>query len=452
MTADGFPTGAECPWEHCGVVVPFDDYDKHCDEHKAEEEETKRLEEAARVERETFAELKRKERDWDLEDNPPAGPSAATKARTEPLSTENGPRKGNGFGKIEEGSKKALAENVDRMLHAGRLTFDEARMYRNKIRSGDNSSLRNSPVNDLLQISSKGPKSGTSDNRTTKAYLCHPSVSHYRTDLFDMNWGCGYRCSQMMMSALRGHDKLEGFRDELEAKKSLAGFGEETEGIPSVEGLQVLLEAGWKDGFDNEGSQQLGKSVKNSTKWIGVTDVAAILRYLGVRAEIHDFPKWTQQKGEGHPALIDFVEAYFDGFSAAALKRAGASTGWPAKWNRKKKDGVFVTKRMPLFCQYKGHSIVIVGYEETTGGARNLLTLNPGFHMPKEFCLKEYSHTDGFAKMTFGQAQGILRPLRWAEDKVAKKPQFQIMVVLGHGWSDDKEKSAYKKLKSERWV
>lgn len=53
--------------------------------------------------------------------------------------------------------------------------------------------------------------------------------------------------------------------------------------IPSIPKIQQLIEAAWAKGFDQQGKEQLGNKVTNTTKWIGATEIAATLYSLKVR-------------------------------------------------------------------------------------------------------------------------------------------------------------------------
>jgi hypothetical protein len=53
--------------------------------------------------------------------------------------------------------------------------------------------------------------------------------------------------------------------------------------IPSIPKIQQLIEAAWAKGFDQQGREQLGNKVTNTTKWIGATEIAASLYSLKVK-------------------------------------------------------------------------------------------------------------------------------------------------------------------------
>jgi len=53
--------------------------------------------------------------------------------------------------------------------------------------------------------------------------------------------------------------------------------------MPSVYRLQQLIEHAWSAGFDEAGCRQLGGKLVGTRKWIGATEIYAVLSFLGVR-------------------------------------------------------------------------------------------------------------------------------------------------------------------------
>ena len=53
--------------------------------------------------------------------------------------------------------------------------------------------------------------------------------------------------------------------------------------IPSIPKIQRLIEAAWEKGFDLQGCEQLGRKVLNTNKWIGATEVVALLSSLRIK-------------------------------------------------------------------------------------------------------------------------------------------------------------------------
>eukprot|EP00882_Tetradesmus_deserticola_P032078 GHRQ01036300.1.p1 GENE.GHRQ01036300.1~~GHRQ01036300.1.p1 ORF type:complete len:107 (+),score=38.22 GHRQ01036300.1:190-510(+) len=59
--------------------------------------------------------------------------------------------------------------------------------------------------------------------------------------------------------------------------------------VPDVASLQAWLEAAWAAGFDPGGAAMFGGSVQCSRRWVGTTEVAALLRSFGCRAQLVEF-------------------------------------------------------------------------------------------------------------------------------------------------------------------
>jgi len=53
--------------------------------------------------------------------------------------------------------------------------------------------------------------------------------------------------------------------------------------MPSVKRLQQLIEYAWSAGFDEAGCRQLGGKLVDTRRWIGATEIYALLSFLGVR-------------------------------------------------------------------------------------------------------------------------------------------------------------------------
>lgn len=121
------------------------------------------------------------------------------------------------------------------------------------------------------------PKSSISTGRSVRmlfALLCY-AVADDRTA--DFGWGCGYRTHPTMPRFVA--DQLVGNMQMLLAvAKSMPAyeriFRTDDGGIkliPSIEELQILIESGWKEGFDPEGRQHFGGKLHKRRKWIGTT-------------------------------------------------------------------------------------------------------------------------------------------------------------------------------------
>lgn len=72
-----------------------------------------------------------------------------------------------------------------------------------------------------------------------------------------------------------------------------------------------MVEAAWAQGFDVQGSEQLGCKLYNTRKWIGATEIVTVLSWLRIRCELVDFHRPTSPDGR-HPELFNWVLRYFE--------------------------------------------------------------------------------------------------------------------------------------------
>ncbi|KAJ3304912.1 hypothetical protein HDU76_005101, partial [Blyttiomyces sp. JEL0837] len=415
----------ECPWDHCRQWITKVELRNHAGLHKAEELQSQELEAAAMEERRAFEELKRKERE-DSEGavgNESANTSSEgysakrhkpnslypTNSNSTTTTTTTTTTNSGGVGDKrfkEEGDKNELLRNLKKMVARGKISATESMQMEARIRSGDEDaypSVKKSftagvvpALQRLLRVSMGGSGSGgggkgagksgqgngQGGQRTVKAYLCHPGVLHFRTDLFDLNWGCGYRNVQMLLSALLSQEPYsETLRSNMaDMRERLHRNNDAADDIPSIGLMQDLIEHGWSEGVDVEGSEQLKNTLKNTRKWIGPSEVSVMFQVLDVRLRLIDFPSWTGPD-KSHPAILDLVEAYFDDSMDSFFQTRSHKMGYPAPFERKRKEGVHVTSKPPLYFQHSGHSRTIVGLE-VTNDQRNLIVFDPGKNIP----------------------------------------------------------------------
>eukprot|EP01038_Epipyxis_sp_PR26KG_P008653 gene8653-11696_t len=101
-------------------------------------------------------------------------------------------------------------------------------------------------------------------------------------------WSCGYRNIQMICSSLL---KYPQFYNVL-----FNGNGK----IPSISELQIWIENAWLAGFDPEGALHFGGKLHYSSKWIGATECATLLRYFGINAIVVDFYENSQNNNQSN--------------------------------------------------------------------------------------------------------------------------------------------------------
>nr|XP_024362945.1 zinc finger with UFM1-specific peptidase domain protein-like [Physcomitrium patens]PNR28823.1 hypothetical protein PHYPA_027515 [Physcomitrium patens] len=102
----------------------------------------------------------------------------------------------------------------------------------------------------------------------------------------DLGWGCGWRNIQMLSSYMLAQDP--------ECKEVLmggAGF------VPNFAAIQQWLEIAWLKGFDVLGADYFDWRIRDTKKWIGTTECAAVMRSFGMLARIVDFRTAPSKRG-----------------------------------------------------------------------------------------------------------------------------------------------------------
>lgn len=149
-----------------------------------------------------------------------------------------------------------------------------------------------------------------------------------------------------------------------------AGHERFEKGIPSVLGLQELIEEAWDGGFNAGGRVQTG-GVRGTRKYIGTSEVQALFRSMGMECRAAVFPS-SKKVEDGKPAyeeLLDFVQEYF---SIGSSANKSPTTGI-----------VYNTTLPPIYLQRPRHSLTIIGFALNTNGSRDLLVFDPASNPSK---------------------------------------------------------------------
>lgn len=192
-------------------------------------------------------------------------------------------------------------------------------------------------------------------DKPISAVLCHSSTKHCTVEYSDKGFGCGYRNCQMIFSSLlakpnyRIHLKRQGI-----------------DSVPSVKHIQEMIESAWLMGFDTMGAQQLDNKLINTRKWIGATEIMALLSSMGIPTTLYDFYDTFSDS-----LILDFVEFQYEGLNHS---------------------GILKTNHFPLFLQHDGHSRLIVGIEKSKTGSRHLRLLDPSPSKKNTKCTDLHKH------------------------------------------------------------
>uniref|UniRef100_A0A8D8GYD5 Zinc finger-containing ubiquitin peptidase 1 n=1 Tax=Culex pipiens TaxID=7175 RepID=A0A8D8GYD5_CULPI len=285
------------------------------------------------------------------------------------------------YGMDDQGNfREQSAAAMQRAVYAGEMSVADYYERQVGLRAAeshgvdDGSSCTKSVSPRVLALSASSPN-------VLKTYVCS-SVDHYASSYGDKGWGCGYRNLQMMLSSLLQNTAYN------EALYSAWGsHGPARTAMPSISRLQRMVEAAWAQGFDVQGSEQLGCKLYNTRKWIGATEIVTVLSWLRIRCELVDFHRPTSPDGR-HPELFNWVLRYFE-------------------------EPRIHTP--PLYLQHQGHSRTIIGIEQRTSGL-SLLVLDPS-HGPRQVA-------------ALGSSQDSLRLIR-KNSAAMRAPQYQVVAVKG---------------------
>ncbi|CAG9817600.1 unnamed protein product [Phaedon cochleariae] len=296
------------------------------------------------------------------------------------------------YGMDDQGNfRDQSVANMQRAVNAGEMSVADYYERTLDLRAAescgvdDGSSVTRSIVPRVRAIS-------TNAGNVVRTLLC-TCVDHYASSYGDRGWGCGYRNAQMLISSLLTHT---GYNEKL--YRMWQNQKPPRSSVPSISRIQGVIEQAWAQGFDIQGSEQLGCKLVNTRKWIGATEVVTLFSFLHIKCQLVDFHQPTGAAGS-HPELFSWVLKYFEN-----------SVG-----------GEFTP---PLYLQHQGHSRTIMGVEVHRDGSTTLLVLDPS-HSPRQMAL-------------LGDAQGAavaLRLLRKSEAAM-KARQYQIMAAVGTVDSD----------------
>eukprot|EP00795_Rhopilema_esculentum_P017399 gene17399-8999_t len=294
-----------------------------------------------------------------------------------------------------------MKQDVGKMkMSVGEYYARKADMYETLMTGHDSKESHTQGLISCLQASYSN---GVSGIRTVQLCL---ETDHFASGVGDAGWGCGYRNTQMILSALL---RSSIYRDVV--SKGIDG-GE----IPSIPKIQSMIENAWQLGFDKQGAEQLGNKLHNTSKWIGATEIAALLRSLRIRAKLVDFHEATGSDGT-HPRMFTWIHQYYNRIS---------NSHEPSP---------------PLFLQHQGHSRLCIGVEEHPRGECPvyLLLFDPS-HAPRQM--------KALLQNVSSNVSAQLRLLRRSLKQMRSK-QYQILYIDGL-YEDDLEIEQSKQLESLR--
>lgn len=184
-------------------------------------------------------------------------------------------------------------------------------------------------------------------------------IDLFSSNIAGMGWDCGFRNIQMLCSALLNDAAYRGLLARVDMSE-----------VPSIPEIAARIEQAWQKGFDPEGASRFGGTLVDKEVWIGATEVYILLRSLNIQAFVKDF------ETPNDVFRRQMFEWIFDHFQCWCK---GETCPFHRKGFRNAKKPSFVP---PLFCQWPGHSLTIVGAKKARDGSIALLVLDParGFY------------------------------------------------------------------------
>jgi len=191
-------------------------------------------------------------------------------------------------------------------------------------------------------------------------------------------WSCGFRNLQMILGSLillSNHNNLSRCLSTITT-------------VPSVNQLQSYMEASWKEGYDAKGAKHFNNRIRGRKSKIGAMEVSSLLAYLSIDSTVIQFIACNESRS----ALGKFVWAYFNRSCRYqfSLSSENAELSTAASFevvhhllslpSNSSNDRLECCNNflLPLYLQWQGHSVTIVGIEKARDGNNfDLLVFDP---------------------------------------------------------------------------
>ncbi|KAH9854080.1 peptidase family C78-domain-containing protein [Lenzites betulinus] len=252
----------------------------------------------------------------------------------------------------------------------------------------------------LIPVLKKALTKSHEKGLTQKAWLASEHSVHVNAEQWDRKWGCGYRNYLMVCAALMSQQLQPMYFPLLDTPTS-----------PGIRNLQEVLEEAWRNGFDEEGAEQLDHNLLGTRKWIGTADLYVAFAYRGIPANLADFNDLRQ----GVEPLVQWIYNYF---AVGESQPKGATVGEALRGAR----SVVVTDKPPIILQHDGHSRTVVGCERVKNGSINLLIFDPSRKVPENIRVAGlHHHNPGGANQTISTSSKVLHKMMHPVETIKSK-------------------------------
>lgn len=196
-----------------------------------------------------------------------------------------------------------------------------------------------------------------------RQHLCS-HMDMFCSNLAGIGWDCGYRNIQMLLSALL-------FNEQYGAMLALSGVKE----VPSLPEIAERIEQIWAKGEGHQPLATPGGGLTETKVWIGATEALELMKSLDITVHIRDFETPTD---EDRAMMFEWIYEQYEQWCS----RQNCSV------HRKKHRQVVGKKTLleglipPMYCQWQGHSITIIGASKSWTGNVSLIVIDPsrGFY------------------------------------------------------------------------
>jgi hypothetical protein len=245
----------------------------------------------------------------------------------------------------------------------------------------------------------------TSTTSTSNAVDKYTRLTHVKQN---DKWSCGFRNVQMILSFLlpniaTDHPLVSKLQNTMQ-QQTIQNNSQTARNItlPSIHQIQSQMEQSWKEGFDAKGAHHFSRKIRSKKSQIGAMEAHGLLSFWNIDSTVVQFVLCLESK----EMLGKFVKRYFDPCARMRncfmLEEVGSralvddlmefvegSHGVPLGDEMAMEmaaSQVCDLAIAPLYLQWEGHSVTIVGIEllsdrDNSSFEYNLLVLDPGKKM-----------------------------------------------------------------------
>lgn len=199
-------------------------------------------------------------------------------------------------------------------------------------------------------------------------------------------WSCGFRNLQMLLTAAVPLLRKDHSYYEQQTFTRDAGYVS----IPTFKQLQHSMEQAWTAGFDPKSAQHYGHKIVGKRAQIGALEVSYCLIASGIECAVVQFIHCRESRSQLGPFCAAYFAKKYHGacpycsiYAGSSSSRAIAQQLLLSLSQGGNNAAVFnptcQCPSIPLYLQWKGHSVTVVGVETYANSdkVKNLLLFDP---------------------------------------------------------------------------